>query len=170
MYSSLEYYGVSFWVFFLWPLFSSLLWPIKYCYPGFFSPCPFTWNIFFPTLYFQSCMSFVLRWITCKQNICRSCFLILSATLCLLFGAFNPFTFKVIIDRYLFIAISLSLYPSLSHSFFFPFLKAFHLAYLVGDMIKFVHFLYLVKTYYFSLLFSGKVLISSPNIIESLAG
>ena len=37
--------------------------------------------------------------------MCGSCFLIHSAILCLLIGAFNPFTFKVIIDRYLFIAI-----------------------------------------------------------------
>ena len=30
------------------------------------------------------------------------CFLIHSATLCLLVGVFDPFTFKVIIDRYIF--------------------------------------------------------------------
>ena len=37
-------------------------------------------------------------------------FLIHSAILCLLIGAFNPFTFKIIIDRYLFFAILLPLY------------------------------------------------------------
>ena len=37
--------------------------------------------------------------------MCGSCFLIHSAILCLLIGAFNPFTFKIIIDGYLFIAI-----------------------------------------------------------------
>ena len=34
---------------------------------------------------------------TSKQG---SCFCIHSASLCLLVGAFNPFTFKVIIDKY----------------------------------------------------------------------
>ena len=37
----------------------------------------------------------------------RSCFCIHSASLCLLVGAFNPFTFKVIIDIYVPIAIFL---------------------------------------------------------------
>ena len=40
-----------------------------------------------------------------KQHICGSCFFIHSATLCLLTGAFSPFTFKVIIDRYVLTAI-----------------------------------------------------------------
>ena len=48
--------------------------------------------------------------------MCGSCFLIHSAILCLLIGAFNPFTFKVIIDRYLFIAGFLYLCSSLSLS------------------------------------------------------
>ena len=41
-------------------------------------------------------------------------------------GAFNPFTFKVIIDRYLF--ISVFLYLSSPLSLFLPFLKAVPLA------------------------------------------
>ena len=45
-------------------------------------------------------MSLVLRWVSCKQHIEGSCFCIHSASLCLLVGAFNPFTFKVIIDKY----------------------------------------------------------------------
>ena len=57
-----------------------------------------------------------------------SSFLIHSAILCLLIGAFNPLTFKVIIGRYLFIAIllplsyaPLSLTPFLSFSLSIPF-------------------------------------------------
>ena len=59
--------------------------------------------------------------------MCGSCFLIHSATLCLLIGAFNPFMFKVIIYRHLFIAIFSYLCSSFSHPFF-SFLKADPLA------------------------------------------
>ena len=62
-----------------------------------------TWNIFSHSFTFSMCRSFVLRWVSCRQHICRSCFLIHSATLCLLIGAFNPF--KIIIDKYLVVAI-----------------------------------------------------------------
>ena len=41
-----------------------------------------------------------MRWVSCKQHIEGSCFGIHSASLSLLVGAFNPFTFKVIIDKY----------------------------------------------------------------------
>ena len=59
-----------------------------------------------------------------------SCFLIHSAILCLLLGAFNPFTFKVIIDRYLFIAtfFFVPVFLSRSLSLFRPFLTVVHLA------------------------------------------
>ena len=46
-----------------------------------------------------------MKWVSCSQHIYGSCFCIHSASLCLLVGAFNPFTFKVIIDIYVFIAI-----------------------------------------------------------------
>ena len=60
---------------------------------------PFAWNIFFPGFHFLY-VSLVLRWVSCRQHIYGSCFCIHSARLCLLVGAFNPFTFKVIIDKY----------------------------------------------------------------------
>ena len=41
-----------------------------------------------------------LRWVSCKQHIYGSCFYIYPAGLCLLVGAFNLFTFKIIIDMY----------------------------------------------------------------------
>ena len=49
---------------------------------------------------FQSICVLVLRWVSCTQHIWRSCFCIHSASLCLLVGTFNPFMFKVIIDKY----------------------------------------------------------------------
>jgi len=71
--------------------------------PAFFL-FPFAWNIFFPSSHFQS---LELKWVFCRQHIYGSCFYIHSASLCLLIGAFNPFTFKVIIDIYVPIAIFL---------------------------------------------------------------
>ena len=58
--------------------------------------------------------------------MCGSCFLIHSEILFLLIGAFNPFTFKVIIDTWLFIAIFSYLCSSVS--LFLPFLTAAPLA------------------------------------------
>ena len=68
---------------------------------------PFAWNIFFHPLTFSLYVSLGLKWVSCKQHIYRSCFCIHSASLCLLVGAFNPFTFKVIIDVYVSITIFL---------------------------------------------------------------
>ena len=55
-------------------------------------------------LTFNLRVSFALKWVSYRQHIAGSCFfvflLILSATLCLLTGAFSPLTFKVITDRY----------------------------------------------------------------------
>ena len=45
-------------------------------------------------------MSLGLKWVSCGKHIYGSCFYIHSASLCLLVGALNPFTFKVIIDKY----------------------------------------------------------------------
>ena len=64
--------------------------------PAFFC-FPFTWNIFFHPLTFSLNVSLGLKWVSCRQHIYGSCFYIHSVSLCLLVGAFNPFTFKVII-------------------------------------------------------------------------
>ena len=68
----------------------------KYCYPS-FSFVPFAWNTIFQPSTFSLWESFVLRWVSWRQHIYGSYFLISPATLCLLIGAFNPFTFKAII-------------------------------------------------------------------------
>ena len=98
---SLKYYVVTFCLFYGFYFEVYFVW-YKYCTPTFL--CPFSWNIFFYpfTLLY---ISFVLWWASCRQHICRSCFLIHSAILCLLTGVLNAFMFKVIIDRSLFIAI-----------------------------------------------------------------
>ena len=79
--------------------------------------------LFYP-LTFSLCVSFALREVSCRQHIVGSCFLsslplsvfwlaaycrllffIQSATLSLLVGAFSTLTFKVIIDKYVFITL-----------------------------------------------------------------
>ena len=74
--------------------------PALFCFP-------FAWNMFFHPLTFSLYVSLGLKWVSCRQHIYGFCFRIHSASLCLLVGAFNPFTFKVIIDIYVPIAIFL---------------------------------------------------------------
>ena len=64
--------------------------------PAFFS-FPFAWNICFHPLTFSLSASLGLKWVSGRWHIYGSCFCIHSASLCLLVGAFNPFTFKVIL-------------------------------------------------------------------------
>ena len=77
-------------VYFVWyeNCYSSFLW------------FAFAWNIFFHPLTFSLYVSLGLKWVSCTQHIYRSCFCIHSASLCLLVGVFNPFTFKVPVDMY----------------------------------------------------------------------
>ena len=80
-------------------------------------------------------MSFALRWVSSRQHIVGSYFFFLSSLLlCLFIGAFNPFIFKIIIDRYVLTAIlnlvfSLILCFSFVHFSFFSWLHNFLLFY-----------------------------------------
>ena len=56
-------------------------------------------------LIFNPKVTLGLKWVSCKQHIDGSCFLIHSVTLCLLIGALSPLTFRVSTERYEFIAI-----------------------------------------------------------------
>ena len=68
--------------------------------------CIVHWHeISFPTPSLATYMSFALRWLSHREQIVGFCFFIQSATLCLSIGAFSAFTFKAIIDSYVFIAI-----------------------------------------------------------------
>ena len=82
--------------------------------PAFFQ-FPFPWNIFSQPFTFSLYVSLVSRWASFRQQIQGSYFCIHSVSLCLLVGVFNPFTFKVIFDKYdpiaiQFIVLSLSLH------------------------------------------------------------
>ena len=79
----------------------------------------FAWNIYFHPLTFSLYVSLGLKWVSCRQLIYGSCFCIHSASLCLVVGAFNPFTFKVIIDINVSIVIFLIVWHWFCGSFFF---------------------------------------------------
>ena len=85
--------------------------------PAFFY-FPFAWNIFFYPLTFSLHVSWSLKCVSHRQRICGSCFCIHSASLCLLVGVFNPFTFTIIIDIYVPIAIFLIVWGWFCRSFF----------------------------------------------------
>ena len=141
-------------------LLKSILSNMSIATPAFIS-CPFAWKTCFYLFTFSLCRSSVLRWVSCRQHMCGSCFLIHSAILCLLIGAFNPFTFKVIIDRYLFIADFLYLCSSLCVAFpFFTYSSHFSISCRAG----------LVELYSFRFLLSGKLFIWPFILIESLPG
>ena len=84
--------------------------PAYFCFP-------FAWNIFFHPLTFSLYVCWGLKWVSCRQHIYGSCFCIHSARLCPLVGAFNLFTFKVIIDIYVPIAIFLIVFGWFCRSF-----------------------------------------------------
>ena len=73
--------------------------PASFCFP-------FAWHICFHSLTFSLYVSLDLKWVSCRQHTYGS-FCVHSASLCPLIAAFNPFTFKVIIDIYVPIAIFL---------------------------------------------------------------
>ena len=122
----------------------------------------FVWDIFSQPLTFSLYVSLVSRWVYCRQHIQRSYFCIHSASLCLLVGAFNPFTFKVIIDKYdpiaiYFIVLGSSLY-ALS---VFPIQRrSFSICWRAG----------LVVLNSLSFCLSAKLLISPSYLNEVLAG
>ena len=71
------------------------------------------------------CVSSLLKWVSCRQYIDGFCFCIYSSILCLLIGEFGPFTFKVIIDKYVFIAILNLVFQLILYLFFVPFFLFF---------------------------------------------
>ena len=91
----------------------------KYCYSSFFC-FSFSWNISFHPLTFIWYVSLEMKWVSWWQHIYGSHFGIHSASLCILIGAFSPFTFKIIIDLHFLIAILLAVLDLFCCSFFFP--------------------------------------------------
>ena len=94
---SLDHYRCSFLSLVIFFILRSILSDMRIATPYFFC-FPFAWTIFFHSHTFSLYVSWGLKWVSCRQHIYGSCFCIYSAGLCLLVGAFNPFTIKVIID------------------------------------------------------------------------
>ena len=115
---SLHHYVVSFLISCSHLYFKVYLSDMRIATPAFFC-LPFSWKIFFHPLTINLYVSLGLRWVSCREHIHGSCFCIHSASLCLLVGAFSPFTFKVIIDMYVTIAIFLIIWGWFCRSFFF---------------------------------------------------
>jgi len=111
---SLDHYVVSFLMSCNILYFKVILSDMRIATPAFFC-FPFAWNIFFHPLTFSLYVSLGLK--------CISCFYIHSASLCLLVGAFNPFTFKVIIDIYVPIAIFLTAWGLILKIFFYSYIS-----------------------------------------------
>ena len=154
---SLQYYVVSSLSLF-WLLCGNLFCLINYCYHIFF-PRPFAWYIFcIPSL--SVCVYLLLWFGSLVGHICGSHFLLLyTATLCLFIRAFNPFIFKVIIDRHLFIEF-FPLYPCYSLIFSPHLLKAVplsSLAILVWWRCTVLTFLYRKSLQKISFKMEGKI-------------
>jgi hypothetical protein len=67
---------------------------------------PFAWKTFFHPLTLSQCLFFSFRWVSCKQHIVGSWFLIKFAVLCLLIGALRSFIFSVSIEKCLLFSVT----------------------------------------------------------------
>jgi len=74
-----------------------LTWAAYWIHPG-CTPDQLNKNFWGHPLTFSLYVFLGLKWISYRQHKYGSCFCIHSASLYLLVGAFNPFTFKAIID------------------------------------------------------------------------
>ena len=61
---------------------------------------PVAWSIIFYPFVLNLCLFLELRWFSWRQHIVGSCFLIHTATLSLLVVEFNPFIFRMCIDKW----------------------------------------------------------------------
>ena len=108
------------------------------CYSSFLL-LPICMEYNFPSSHFQSICILRSEVVSCRQHIYGSCFCIHSASLYLLVGAFNPFTFKVIIDIYVPIAIFLIVWGWFCGSFsslvFLDYISPFNICCKAGLMV-----------------------------------
>ena len=93
-----SFYSLCFKVYFVW---------YKDCYHQslFMSVC-MVWNTLFHPLTFSLCVTAV-KWVSCRQHVYGSCCFYPFSHPIFWIGTFIPFTFKVIIDRYVLTAILL---------------------------------------------------------------
>ena len=118
---------------------------------------PFAWNILFYPLTSNLYVSLGLKWVSCRKHIYGSYFCIYSTSLCLLAGAFNAFTFKVIIDIYVPIAIFIIVWGWLHRSFpllvFLDYISPLNICCKAGFVVLNSLNLLVWKAFYFSINF-----------------
>src|SRR3712207_3908165 len=85
--------------FFICFALKSTLSDISVATPAFFCSL-LAWSIVLHPFTLSLCLSLGLRCVSWRQHIVGSCSFIHPATLCLLIGEFNPFTFRVIIETW----------------------------------------------------------------------
>jgi hypothetical protein len=68
----------------------------KYCYPCLFSGTIGLVNLL-PAFHFQPVLILSMKWVSCRQQIVGSSFLIQFASQCLLLGEFSPLTFMLVL-------------------------------------------------------------------------
>ena len=85
---------------------------------------PFAWGIILHPITLILCLSLELRWVSWRQHIVGSSFH--PAALCFLIGGFNPFTLRVIINKWGLSTVFYLLFSghSISPFFFLLFLSA----------------------------------------------
>jgi hypothetical protein len=70
------------------------------CFQG-----PLAWLIFFQPFILKLCLFLSMRWVSFKEQIVGSSFLIQFVKQCLLMGELSPLTLSVSIDRYVVIPV-----------------------------------------------------------------
>lgn len=109
---------------------------------------PLVWNIFYHLFTLNLCVSFTLKWVSYRQHIIGSCFIIQPATLFLLIRTFSPLTFKVGIDSFYLFAI-LNLVFLLILYFFFVAFSFFFLLWYNGFLLYCALTLFLVLSLFY---------------------
>ena len=131
--------------------------------PGFFWYL-FACNIFYHPLTFSLYVSLGFMWVSCRQHTHGLCFCIYSGILCLLVGAFNPFTFRVIFDMY----VPITIFFIVLHMFLWSFSSPVFSAYRSLFSICCKAGLVVLNSLIFCLVV--KILISLSNLSHSFAG
>ena len=103
----------------------------------------------FPIPLLPVSVSFALKSVSRRRHSADSCFIVQSATVCLLIGAFNPLIFKVIVDKYILYCHFTLVFRLILHFFFVPFfLLWFNVMFVF--LLVFMHRLYVFICGYLS--------------------
>jgi hypothetical protein len=97
----MKYPSLSFLITLGW---KSILFDIRMATPACFFR-PFAWKIVFQPFILMYCLSFFLRWVSCKKQNVGSCLCSQSDSLCLFIGDFSPLILRDIKEKLLLLPI-----------------------------------------------------------------